>query len=503
MTLQDLEQIVAAGESETVEFKKSTAQLPRVGETLCAFLNGQGGCVFVGITAEGRILGQHVADATLREIAAMLARFEPPALISQERIALSSGSEIIVLSAPAAVASAPFAFDARAYQRVGSTTSVMPQARYQNLLLERAHPQVRWEKIPVPSLTVSDLDAEEIQRTVDTAIRLGRMSPLKDRSEESILRGLGLMEGDQLLQAAVVLFGQDSHLQSDFPQCSIRLARFRGIDRLSDFADNRQYWGHAFDLLRRAEGFLMDHVPIPGRVPADRMVREDRPWYPPRATREAMANALCHRDYCIPGGAVSLAMYDDRLEIGNPGTLHFGITVEDLIKPHASLPWNPIIAAVFHRAGIIERWGSGTLNIVDWCQSNHNPPPQWKETRLDVTITFWPVRENEAAQDQPKTRPRPARQLKTASASPITDHYQSLPEKVVSLLVEGSRSASEISTAMGQKRVSGQLKVVLGGLLTKQQVELTIPDKPRSRYQRYRLTEKGRAWLAAQKGNRQ
>jgi ATP-dependent DNA helicase RecG len=74
-----------------------------------------------------------------------------------------------------------------------------------------------------------------------------------------------------------------------------------------------------------------------------------------------------------------------------------------------------------------------------------------------------------------------------------------LPEKVLSLLVEGSRSASEISTATGQKQVSGQLKVVLGGLLTQQQIELTIPDKPRSRYQRYRLTEKGRAWLAAKK----
>ena len=93
MTLQDLEQLVAAGESETVEFKKSTAQLTRAGETLCAFLNGQGGRVFMGVTPEGRILGQQVADSTLREVAAMLARFEPPALISQERIGLPNGAE--------------------------------------------------------------------------------------------------------------------------------------------------------------------------------------------------------------------------------------------------------------------------------------------------------------------------------------------------------------------------------------------------------------------------
>ena len=56
------------------------------------------------------------------------------------------------------------------------------------------------------------------------------------------------------------------------------------------------------------------------------MVREDQPLYPPRATREALANAFCHRDYAVPGGAVAVAMYDDHLEIANPGALHFGIT---------------------------------------------------------------------------------------------------------------------------------------------------------------------------------
>ena len=121
----------------------------------------------------------------------------------------------------------------------------------------------------------------------------------------------------------------------------------------------------------------MDHVPIAGRVVSGKMIREDQPWYPPRATREALANALCHRDYTFPGGAVAVAMYDDHLEITNPGDLHFGITPEKLTKPHESKPWNPIIANVFYRAGIIERWGTGTLNIIDWCEENDNPPPIW------------------------------------------------------------------------------------------------------------------------------
>ncbi len=123
------------------------------------------------------------------------------------------------------------------------------------------------------------------------------------------------------------------------------------------------------------EAFLMDHVPIAGRVISGKMIREDQPWYPPRATREALANALYHRDYTIPGGAVAVAMYDDHLEITNPGDFHFGITPEKLTTPHESKPWNPIIANIFYRADIIERWGTGTLNIIDWCTENTNPAP--------------------------------------------------------------------------------------------------------------------------------
>ena len=135
----------------------------------------------------------------------------------------------------------------------------------------------------------------------------------------------------------------------------------------------------------------MDHVPIAGRVIPGKMIREDQPWYPPRATREALANALCHRDYTIPGGAVAVAMYDDHLEITNPGDLHFGITPEKLTIPHESKPWNPIIANVFYRAGIIERWGAGTLNIIDWCAENGNPAPAWQEQAGSVYVTFLPA----------------------------------------------------------------------------------------------------------------
>ena len=90
---------------------------------------------------------------------------------------------------------------------------------------------------------------------------------------------------------------------------------------------------------------------VPGQLE-----RIDEPLYPIEALREALVNAICHRDYREWGGSLEIAIYDDRLELGNPGTLHFGLTPDDLVREHPSKPWNPHIANAFFRRGIIEHW---------------------------------------------------------------------------------------------------------------------------------------------------
>ena len=131
-----------------------------------------------------------------------------------------------------------------------------------------------------------------------------------------------------------------------------------------EFLDNRQFNGNALTLLTNAERFLRETLPIAGRFEQDRFERIDEPLYPPLAAREALANALCHRDYSIGGGSVGIAIYDDRLEVTSSGSLHFGLTPEKLFAPHESRPWNPLIARTFYRRGIIEEWGSGTLKMA-------------------------------------------------------------------------------------------------------------------------------------------
>jgi ATP-dependent DNA helicase RecG len=181
-----------------------------------------------------------------------------------------------------------------------------------------------------------------------------------------------------------------SRLLPNYPQCLLRMARFRGSDK-TDFLDNRQEIGHAFDLLQRAQRFLRDHLPVAGRIVPNLFERVDDPLYPPVALREALANALCHRDYSVGGGAVSIAIYDDRLEISSTGMLPFGLTPADLVRPHPSRPWNPLIANVFYRRGIIESWGRGTIKMAELAEEAGLVPPEFESAAGEVVVRFRPT----------------------------------------------------------------------------------------------------------------
>ncbi|HEV2148918.1 MAG TPA: ATP-binding protein [Longimicrobiaceae bacterium] len=210
------------------------------------------------------------------------------------------------------------------------------------------------------------------------------------RDPESLLVGLGLIEDGVLLNAAVALFAREERLLPYYPQCVLRMARFRGRDR-TEFEDNRQEMGNAFVLLQRAQRFLREHLPVAGRVVPNLFERIDDPLYPPVALREALANALCHRDYGVGGGSISIGIYDDRLEISSTGRLPFGLTPADLVRPHPSRPWNPLMARVFYRRGIIETWGRGTLKIAELTEQAGLARPEFEESAGEVIVRFFPT----------------------------------------------------------------------------------------------------------------
>ena len=280
----------------------------------------------------------------------------------------------------------PFTYNVRPFMRDGSATIVMPQERYRRLLIESAQPAHRWELLPAHGLDIDDLDAAEITRTIDEAVRRLHLEDPGTRDSEALLQGLKLIRNGQLLNAAVVLFAKRDRLLPNYPQCLLRMARFR--DGQTEFIDNRQE-------VATPSSFCSAHS-VPSRSPSDRrprgserLERTDDPLYPPVALREALTNALCHRDYAMPGGSVGIGIYDDRLEITSVGHLPFGLTPSDLKRPHTSQPWNPLMASVFFRRGLIEQWGRGTLRILELTEEAGLLEPEFEQRGGEVVVRFF------------------------------------------------------------------------------------------------------------------
>ena len=485
MTIDELNQLIAQGESETLELKKSTGQRSRAMETLCAMLNGEGGSVVLGVNDQGVACGQQVTTGTLQDVHNELGKITPAVMPDIGRVPLPNGLEAIVLTVEAGTA--VYTYDGRAYMRRGPVTTRMPLDALQQLLERRANQPSLWGRQPAEGVTLEDLDASEIVRTVDDAVRTQRLDDPVTREIPDLLTGLGLMQDGRILNGAVVLFGRPAVFLPRYVQCLLKLARFAGTGK-DEFLDNRQEHGNAFDLFIRAQRFLRDHLPVASRFEPDAYVRTDIPAIPTAALREAIANALCHRDYTSGAGSVDIAVYADRVEITNIGQLHFGLTPEALRGPHPSKPWNPAIANAFYRRGVIETWGRGTNRICELVEAAGLPAPEFfvQPYTVGVRFTFAPSPTGKGNGDRGKA----------PVTAPVTAPVGEYAKRMLELLArQGPMGNAEIRDAFGLKSRRRLRETYIAPALAQDLIEMTIPDKPRSSKQKYRLTDSGRQLL--------
>ena len=181
--LNIIQNLIAEKEGGKVEFKQTTGQLERGMETLCAFLNGEGGTVLFGVKDNGTIIGQEVSDKTKREIAEAIRLIEPFATITVSYAGIpDTDKQAIALYAEEQRYMRPFTYKGRAYQRIESVTSVMPQDKYNHLLMQRGG-KYSWEAMPNPDLQISDLDENAIIGAVRAGINCGRLPETTIREE--------------------------------------------------------------------------------------------------------------------------------------------------------------------------------------------------------------------------------------------------------------------------------------------------------------------------------
>ena len=471
------------GEGAELEFKRSTGELKEAMQTLCAFLNGSGGTVLIGIRPDGTIEGQDVSDRTLRDIAQAADRVEPAAHVSIHRIKTKVGREVVAAAVDGGSDVRPFTYEGRAYERVGSTTRRMPQAKYERLLVERGHAKRRWENLPAEGLTLKDLDRKEVLRTRELAIQQNRISPDTSRDVGEILDRLRLRVDSVLTQAAQVLYGKE--LLPDYPQCLLKMGRFRGTKVTGTIVDNRQEHMNAFAMVREGMEFLSKTMPLGARFPRGEVFREDRFPVPLEALREILLNAVMHRDYSHYSGYVAIAVFDDRIEISSYGRLPTGITVKKLSGEHRSYPVNPLIAGAFHRTGAVEVWGRGTNRVIDACKKHGAAPPIFEEQQGFVVVTF------KAEMVAGAATPQVTAQVTAQVAAQVTAQVAAM----LRAAAQGPVPRELLQEAAGIKHREHFRKAYLEPTLSAGLLERTIPDKPRSRLQQYRTTEAGLAAL--------
>jgi ATP-dependent DNA helicase RecG len=496
---RQLTALVKEGEGPALEFKRSTGELKEGMQTLCAFLNGDGGRLLFGVRPDGTIEGQIVSDQTLRDIAQAADRFEPAIHVAIHRIKVKAGREVVLTAVEGGTDLRPFAYEGRAYERVGSTTRRMPQARYERLLVERGHAKRRWENLPAEGLALKDLDRKEILRTRELAIQQNRISPDTRRDSGEVLDRLGLRANKIFTQAAQVLYGK--RFLPDYPQCLLKMGRFRGTEITGEIVDNRQEQMNAFGVVREGMAFLERTMPLGARFPEGKIFREDRFPVPLDALREILLNAVMHRDYSHHSGYVAIVVFDDRIEIRSYGRLPTGITVDQLSGRHDSKPTNPLIAGAFHRTGAVEVWGRGTNRVIALCRKHGAAPPMFEERQGFLVVSFRaPLVVGGAAGTSRGRTALVSGQPESQPESRPESQPESLDRRVLGLLEPQALSKAEISANLGQKAVSGQLNKVIRALMRQGLIEYTLPDKPSSRLQKYRLTPAGHKALKERGG---
>ena len=176
MNNDELVSLVAQGESETLEFKKTTGERVEAAKTVCAMLNRRGGVVLIGVTKEGAITGQQVSDGTIERLAQELQNIDPPVFPTIDPVAVGNGMTVLTIRVSRG-GMRPYRHKNDAYLRVGNTTRSMTQEEYNQILLERMHSEERWENQPASGWSIDDLDLGELRRTVLESIRMSRGDP--------------------------------------------------------------------------------------------------------------------------------------------------------------------------------------------------------------------------------------------------------------------------------------------------------------------------------------
>jgi ATP-dependent DNA helicase RecG len=361
-------------ESQNIEFKESWRD--EYLKWICGFANAEGGTLVIGKNDKGVAVGVANVSKLMEDLPNKIR--DVLGVMADVRLVKESGKELIEIRV--AAYPSPVSYRGEYHIRSGSTKQELKGAALDRFILRKYGRT--WDSAPYPHVTVRDLSSSAMALFKKLARQSQRMEPgLLRGSAANLIEKLNLIEGTYLKRAALLLF----HPEPDrfFTGAFVKIGYFRGE---VDLIYQDEIHGDLFTQTQKVMELLLTKY-LKAAISYQGIQRIESFPVPREALREAILNALIHRDYANTA-PIQIRVYDDRLCIWNPGVLPENWTVRKLFSQHSSCPFNPLVANAFFRAGEIEAWGRGVQRIVDACKNAGTPKPKISYDPSDLWMEF-------------------------------------------------------------------------------------------------------------------
>ena len=506
MTSTDLDILIQQGEGATLEFKENlSASFAR---ELVALANTTGGRVLLGVNDDGVVKGIKDTNALRARIQDIARNCNPPVKVLANRV-----GEVFVVEVRESNAK-PVQCSDGFFWRQGAETQKLSRDEIRDFF--RAEGEILFDLSPCPRFNYpEDFDRDKFDAWL-------RLSGITAGSVEDVLVNIEVAEraGERLLFRNVGVLFFAKNVRHFFSEAYITCLLGRGTDKVH-ILDRKDFDGGIVADIEDAMRFIERNTRLAYRIEGLR--RQNIPEYPMEALREAITNAVMHRDWFFHGANVFVELYADRIEVISPGALPKGMSLADL--GHKSVRRNPLVADLLHRIDFIEKAGTGIRRIRDGAKAVDCPEPAFEAGNF-VTVTFRPnpeVRQAAGGELPPTLQVTPqvtgevtpqvtgevtgevteeVAPPATPEVSPqvtvqVTDQVNVQVAVQVRMLraLKGEVTRQQLQDAVGLKHRAHFISAYLIPALQAGLIEMTIPDKPRSRLQRYRLTAAGHAYL--------
>lgn len=362
------------------------AEPSQVAVFVCALLNSNGGELVFGKSSDGNTIGFPADKAALEELVSVVRSSISPEPFMLASLDQEHGGPVARIRVPKGC-DTPYLYQGKVYLIEDGKIGYADQTGIRMMVLRGAATPIRWEERYSTADIQLDLDENELRNGAQKAALRKRVQIDDEVSTEELLRLFEVFKSGCLINAGDVLFGKRPGTRA--PQVRIRAYAYASDKTGDEFVDSEIIDAPLCRAIGKAMAFIARNTSQSARFAESVLARESGFSYPEDALREALVNAVAHRDYSSSAGSVTIHIYPTRLEIWNSGELPQGVDVDSLGTEQISVIRNPSIAYGLYLRGFMEQAGRGNLLMVQKCEAAHLPRPEWRVTEnSQIVVTF-------------------------------------------------------------------------------------------------------------------